>query len=75
MKPASISNITMTSLLPSFLTFGLLPNFFSAVTPYGQNSMVGQNTDAERKFFYVGGQYVNATFVSKPSGQISSVEC
>lgn len=75
MKSASISNITMNSLIPSFLTFGLLPNFFSAVTPYGQSSMFGQNTDAEREFFYVGGQYVNATFVSKPSGQISSVEC
>lgn len=63
-----LPNTTMASLIPSFLTFGLLPSFFSAVMPYGQSPIAGQNTEAfvERTFFYVGGQYVNYTFVSLP---------
>lgn len=69
MRSGSIlTNTTMASRIPSFLTFGLLPSFFSAVMPYGQSPMAGQNTEAfvERTFFYVGGEYVNYTFVSLP---------
>lgn len=68
-----LPNTTMTSLIPSFLKFGLLPGFFSAVMPCGQSPMAGQNTEAfaERSFFYVGGQYVNYTFVSFGPSQIS----
>ena len=66
MKWISNSNTTMTYLVPSILTFGLLPSFFSAVMPYGQSPVAGQNTEAfaERTYFYVGGQYINTTFVS-----------
>lgn len=70
MKSASVSNITMNSFIPTLLTFGLLPGFFSAVMPYGQSPMAGQNTEAiaARTYFYVGGQYVNSTLVSPPRG-------
>lgn len=71
MKLGNVSNMTMNSLMPGFLTLGLLPSLFSAVMPYGQSPMAGQSTEtfAERTFFYVGGQYVNYTFVSTHLGQ------
>jgi hypothetical protein len=56
----------MASILNFFLAVNVLPNVLSGVIPYGQNSVVSGNTEAfaERTFFYVGGQYVNTTFVS-----------
>lgn len=73
MKWMSNSNTTMTYLVPSILTLGLLPSFFSAVMPYGETPVAGQNTEAfaERTYFYVGGQYINTTFVSLALSEMS----
>lgn len=73
MKWMSNSNTTMTYLVPSILTFGLLPSFFSAVMPYGDSPVAGQNNEAfaERTYLYVGGQYINTTFVSLALSEMS----
>lgn len=65
----------MNYLVPSILTFGLLPSLFSAVMPYGQSPVTGQNTEAfaERTYFYVGGQYINTIFVSIDPSEMSTL--
>lgn len=76
MKLAGTSNFTMASLIHFFLTFGVLPGVLSASgsNSRSQSPLGGRNTEtfAERNYFYVGGQYVNTTFVSTqvfPSGK------
>lgn len=56
----------MASILDFFFAVNLLPSVLSGVMPYSQNSLDSENSEAfaERTFFYVGGQYVNITFVS-----------
>lgn len=63
---ATFGNITMVSFVDLFLTANILPSVISGVSSYGQNCVASENTEtsAERTFFYVGGQYVNSTFVS-----------
>lgn len=63
---STVGNITMVSFIDFFLTANILPSVFSGVSSRSQNCLASENTEAsaERTFFYVGGQYVNSTFVS-----------